>query len=79
MKNLFLLTTIILLFSNCATISGGDCEPFGEWEFERTECEPNFWCFFKAQQATYDYFIRQKQCRNGIVEQRRRTKRNCGC
>lgn len=79
MKNLICLTAILILFSHCGVISGGGCDSYGEWKYQKTECESNFWCLFKGQQATYDYFIRQKQCNNGIVEQTKKEKKKCGC
>lgn len=79
MKKLSYLIMISFLFSNCSVISGGECEPYGEWRFEETRCVSNFWCFFKGQQATFDYHVRQRQCKNGIVEDRKRDNKRCGC
>ncbi len=79
MKKIFYLIIISALFSNCGAISGGSCEPYSEWRFEKQECVTRFWCFFNGQRATVDVEVRQKQCKNGIVEDRRRTNRTCGC
>ena len=74
LKRLSILIMFSIFLSSCS-----DCEPYGAWQLEDTTCDPNFWCFFKSQQATYNHYIRIKQCENGQISQSKKSKKNCGC
>lgn len=80
MKELFLILLTAILFTTLlSSCGGGNCEPYGEWKYEKTVCDPNFWCFLKNQHATYDIYVAQKQCDKGLVQKRKKEKRHCGC
>lgn len=66
----------VVLMSSCG---GGNCGNYSDWKYDRKECDNNFWCIFKSQKATYIYYVRQKECQNGIVQQTKKEKVKCGC
>lgn len=76
---MFGVATLFVALSSCGVISGGSCDDWSQWEVENTSCEKNFWCLRKKQKATYVNYVREKQCRNGVVQQRRKEKARCGC
>lgn len=68
-----------MCLSGCAIFTGGDCGPWGEWQFDRTGCEPRFWCFFNNQEATYDYYYKERDCKKTVERRKKKKRRECGC
>ncbi len=77
-KTIFFLTLFSSLIS-CGALNGGNCGSYGEWTYDKTDCKTNFWCFTKNQKATYKYYYRDKECKNGTVRQTKKEKVKCGC
>ena len=79
MKKILILLIVSVLNISCSVIAGGSCEPYSEWKPTEITCESNFGCIFKGQKALYQNYIKQKQCKNGIVQKKKKKKIKCGC
>lgn len=54
---------------------------WSNWTPTERKCESNFWCVFKSQKATYQYYEKIKECENrkGSLRHEKRSKIKCGC
>ena len=79
MKKSILILLLFIFLSSCKVTSGGNCESWSEWKYDRTECKNNFWCFGKNQKATYKYYKKERQCSKGKQGKEKKEKVKCGC